>query len=315
MGEREAEAWVNQLFAPLVDARRVNWDVRHEQPPHVLYHYTDAKGLQGIVESQRLWASNAAFLNDATELVYVDHVIHDVLESLRSEATGVAAKAFIDRGQGGTLGSEGFFEVYVACFCTNGDLLSQWRGYPPAGGGYAVGLRTAMLHFHQQEGIHLRRVVYEAAEQRRLVEGVLHPVLEGLESRESSSGGDTALQVVPRCLQLARAHFAEFAFCFKHPAFREEDEWRLIQVQSRLDGHPQSTVHLRPAETGLVPYVEYELPDRAGVFTGRLPIKEIVVGPAAHRELAKRAVWMLLEINDYPWTHTPVTASEIPLRV
>jgi hypothetical protein len=36
--------------------------------PKILYHYTTAIGLMGIVQSQTLWAPNAEFLNDAREL-------------------------------------------------------------------------------------------------------------------------------------------------------------------------------------------------------------------------------------------------------
>lgn len=36
-------------------------------PPR-LYHYTDTRGLLGILDSQQLWATHAFYLNDATEL-------------------------------------------------------------------------------------------------------------------------------------------------------------------------------------------------------------------------------------------------------
>jgi hypothetical protein len=35
--------------------------------------------------------------------------------------------------------------VLAACFCTNGDLLSQWRGYAGGVGGYAIGFPTDVL--------------------------------------------------------------------------------------------------------------------------------------------------------------------------
>jgi len=36
----------------------------------MLWHYTDASGLMGIVEHERLWATQTSFLNDSTELEY-----------------------------------------------------------------------------------------------------------------------------------------------------------------------------------------------------------------------------------------------------
>jgi hypothetical protein len=47
----------------------------------LLYHYTDAGGLMGILESQRLWASNAAYLNDPTELLHARSVYREWLEA------------------------------------------------------------------------------------------------------------------------------------------------------------------------------------------------------------------------------------------
>jgi hypothetical protein len=52
------------------------WQQRHiEADEEVLYHYTDAHGLLGIVQSRQLWASNAAFLNDSTEVTYIRGVL------------------------------------------------------------------------------------------------------------------------------------------------------------------------------------------------------------------------------------------------
>jgi len=36
----------------------------------LLYHYTSAQGLEGIVRTQSLWATDTAFLNDTTEIRY-----------------------------------------------------------------------------------------------------------------------------------------------------------------------------------------------------------------------------------------------------
>jgi hypothetical protein len=40
------------------------------QPPAILYQYTDATGLMGILQSGAVWATDARFLNDAAELEY-----------------------------------------------------------------------------------------------------------------------------------------------------------------------------------------------------------------------------------------------------
>jgi hypothetical protein len=137
------------------------WRQRHvEADQEVLYHYTDARGLLGIVQSRQLWASNAAFLNDSTEVTYIREVLAEVAEEFRDEHAVTAdireyaASAFagtdrfsategrtasvISILEGAPTMASGVLDVYVSCFCAYGDLLSQWRGYPSSGGGYAL---------------------------------------------------------------------------------------------------------------------------------------------------------------------------------
>ncbi len=49
-------------------AERVQSDMT--KAPDGLWHYTDAGGLQGILRTETLWASDPRFLNDATEFNY-----------------------------------------------------------------------------------------------------------------------------------------------------------------------------------------------------------------------------------------------------
>jgi len=71
------------------------WESLHAERPPMLYHYTTAAGLIGIVGSQRLWATNARFLNDPSEIRYALRVISDTvgemekayLEACRAEPT------------------------------------------------------------------------------------------------------------------------------------------------------------------------------------------------------------------------------------
>jgi hypothetical protein len=47
----------------------------------VLYHYTTADGLKGIVENDELWATSAYYLNDSTEIMYGYQLIDEALEA------------------------------------------------------------------------------------------------------------------------------------------------------------------------------------------------------------------------------------------
>ena len=63
----------------------------------ILYHYTTGAGLQGIIESQQLRATNISFLNDVEEHVgyfdrrlpgLMDDAMQSVISELKKSATG-----------------------------------------------------------------------------------------------------------------------------------------------------------------------------------------------------------------------------------
>lgn len=72
-------------------------------------------------------------------------------------------------------------------------------------------------------------------------------------------------------------------------------------------------IQFRESTVGLVPYIELPLTDRAGVFTGRLPLWEVVQGPTAEPELSIESLGMYLESRGYG-SHTELRPSGIPLR-
>jgi len=137
-----------------------------------IYHYTNAIGLQGIVSSQSLWATQISFLNDANEqMSFFDRRAPALFDSaIRAASKSLMvkpkSKKVIERAGGyekwvkdetqiflaalreATLA---FNDPYVVSFCTAKDkniiqdgLLSQWRAYGPDGG-YAIVFDTQKL--------------------------------------------------------------------------------------------------------------------------------------------------------------------------
>ena len=72
-------------------------------------------------------------------------------------------------------------------------------------------------------------------------------------------------------------------------------------------------IQFRRSPVGLVPYVELPLADTAGVFTGRLPLWQVLQGPTSNPELSLESLRMYLESRGYGF-HTEVRPSLIPLR-
>ena len=60
------------------------WMQRHVNVPHAppLFHYTGAAAIRGILQSGRLWASGAQYMNDWMEVVYGYDIIMNGLRDL-----------------------------------------------------------------------------------------------------------------------------------------------------------------------------------------------------------------------------------------
>lgn len=138
----------------------------------VLWHYTTAVGLNGILRSQQLWATNFQYLNDDEELrgfferklpllleTGINNGIEKVLNTKRGEemlkfagsVEGIRQQ-FLTGLKESITSTTLALDVFVTSFCYLADerdqrdgLLSQWRGYG-ADGGYAIAFKTEGLN-------------------------------------------------------------------------------------------------------------------------------------------------------------------------
>ena len=98
----------------------------------LLYHYTTAEGLKGIIENDEIWATSAYYLNDSAEILYGYLVLHRALERWIKErdlpdgstARGYAEFAMHYFGHD-ALERNIITPVYLTCFCEEANLLSR----------------------------------------------------------------------------------------------------------------------------------------------------------------------------------------------
>jgi hypothetical protein len=264
-------------------------------------------------------------------VVYVRDVLAEVAQELRvkydvtADIRSYAADAMAGTGrwsarerrtasvigilEGGPSFATAVLDVYVSCFCSNGDLLSQWRGYPSSGGGYALGLKSESL---RRGGGLLRRVIYDNETQRQLLRDLLVPIVDRVASADypgDNGWGDSWDWLVREHLGVITTSLAECGFCFKHPGFEEESEWRLVVLHARdpkrrPDDPPPE---VRATRSGLLPYVRRSLETDA--------VAKVVVGPSSHPTLAADAAAKLLSNASYENARDMVSHSAVPLRV
>jgi hypothetical protein len=262
----------------------------------VVYHYTSAAGLMGILDSGSIRGTNAAFLNDTSEIAYGLSVCVAVLEEERSSRKSAVEQQLLDRTLGFVRDDASPYEIYVASFSARRDVLSQWRGYGSAAGRYCIAFQLAQ--FSERDILRLpHRVEYALTDQRELVKRAIVLACRTVIERPDDN------QDAWSCVTALTFHLRRLMCSFKHPGFAEEEEWRSIATVRDED-----LVVGFEAVKGLPrPYIRMLEGSRT---SGRLPVVEVCVGPAERKQVAIHATRLLL--SRYGYGNAAVTHTDIP---
>jgi hypothetical protein len=247
------------------------------KPPDTLYHYTGQLGLLGITQTAELWATKIQYMNDATEFHRALSMACNQLDVMVSDLSNDLARKAACQKLRGSLSGLGDINIFVACFCEHGDLLSQWRGYSENSAGCSIGFDAQQLdESASRDGFILGRCIYDGAVQREIItEMITHIVEEEVAGRANWGFHGPLAEVLFRC----------GAF-FKDLSFDQEKEWRMV---SPTTDFRHDRLCFRTGRSMITPF--YKLPIR---HDGRLPIRHVIVGPCPHMELSKSAVTALL---------------------
>jgi len=281
------------------------WQGESKKRPSILYHYSRATGLSGILESACLWATDSRFTNDPSEMSYACRIARETVEKGYRRPLKLIPEVreyILDEINQ----YEADARVYIACFCARGDLLSQWRGYGADGGGYSLGFDAGSMRAFEKAYkpyAVLRRVLYNPDAQRRWFDRWLRILNEAcLQGDKNAASRRTEDAVWWKYMMF----FSEWINCVKEPAYREEEEWRLIAFGrvNRIVVHKPS---FRATSCHVVPYV------RLGVGRQkRLPLREIRFGPTLEPKLTERSIRLLLEHHGYK--KVGIKSSKVPYR-
>jgi hypothetical protein len=328
-----ATAALNQILKFHLDRETIT--PKQVPPSGLLYHYTTADGLKGIIEQNELWATSAYFLNDSTEITYGYGVLKDVMDDWlaknprpeRSVTLGLARQ--LRRWFGEALLERSVIDpIYLACFCEDDNLLSQWRTYGQSGG-YSLGFtvpapdRLTGQGFKPEPNIYTSKwvkVEYDRSEQAKKCSAILSPVLAILDDPDAARAiatiGDHPIVGYSRILRTIADMLLEEIVSFKNEAFKVEKEWRVVVRRRELTkqgtddaGTTPIPVHFRSSKGMLVPYVKLIPTDPAK----KLPTASIRSGPTLDKATAAMAICMMLLKNGF--TRVRVQGSDIPVRI
>lgn len=237
-----------------------------------LYHYTTTAGLQGIIASKSIWTSDYRFLNDTSEFRYGWKIVVDAID--RREAEIRSRSSFAWQTYELFMRDRDKAYAFVGSLTSEGDLLSQWRGYN-GGQGFAIGFNEDWLKQNAAvQKFEINRVLYDADEQREAANATVDLLIQQLV--ESEAAPTTVLER----LNTWQIQAVKTALRFKDRHFSEEQESRLVWA-----GHSWPVrLKTRISPAGLVPYQAFQFDlattNSAVSHPNNFGIEEIIVGPA-----------------------------------
>jgi hypothetical protein len=239
----------------------------------ILYHYTTAEGLQGIITSKSVWASDYRFLSDTAEFNYGLSIFEKIFDRLAKELPSDVVEVIQGHIKNHFKGISDFpFNLLIASFCEDDDLLSQWRGYNGAIG-YAIGFNGDWLQQNaEQQDFRLIPACYQPAEQEQTIVDRF-TLLKRLLTEEAPQ--NPSWNTVKRWWPLMLVSMA----ALKNKHFKAEREWRLVKATT---GWPAG-ISTRAGRSGLVPYLPVKLDAKiiqnARFHPRNVGIERIIVGP------------------------------------
>jgi hypothetical protein len=197
--------------------------------------------------------------------------------------------------------------LFTVSFTERGNILSQWRGYCPAGVGVSLGFSPIQLSdIVRADDFLIGRCIYEEAEHRKVATAVSNILLDvAYQAVQENEGYLDYTSLWPTLDEFA-PQVVRICALMKHPSFQEEHEWRCVS-QPFVDVEDER-IRYRPGNGSLVPFISLPLPRHSG----RLSLEKVYVGPSPTPEKALASTSMFLQ------RHQPfdlsVVSCDIPYR-
>lgn len=316
----ESSKLLRHVFFPLYAEKRE--ELEHSGAQFAYYTTAITAGRILDKENPEIWMRSTGVMNDYSE---VQHGMACLKQVLKSDP-GHRLRASLNQCFSGIADQilNRFFEwkpyiaidTFITCFAEHVQekepfgRLSMWRAYGGECGVAIIFKPDAFFSEANALGVYLSPVAYldvdgVAIEMDRVAERI-----QGNLRYVRSLGADEVSNVVFNALRFA-------AICTKHPAFKEEREWRVVATPSlnsseyvkqsikEVGGIPQPILHIRLQE-----YPGTGMPSLAPASF----VERILIGPCQYPDAVHRALGEKLKSLGYTDPFNSVSYTKIPLR-
>lgn len=285
-------------------------------------YYTTAATAFLILQNKEIWLRSTLTMNDFME---VEHGLRSLMDAYKSPC-GVALDQALDSVFPGLSQDvkrqfdawiPGFRrDTFIACFSVHRreedehGRLSMWRAYGGASGVALVFNGAAFFQETDALAAYSSPVAYMGSEQLAAQINRVTERIAGNRAYVESLGRDGLRETVFQMLRYA-------AVSTKHPAFREEEEWRVVASPAMA---ASDLVRQDVALIGDVPQTVLKLkledrPDRGvGGLNPSVFIDRILIGPCEHPDVIFRAMWKTLADLGVADPDKKIMVTGVPLR-
>lgn len=274
----------------------------------MIYHYTDLNAVKSIIENSKLWLTDYKFLNDKEELRAGYRILVEALNDF-DDYPEECSQEFIERMQVAIsyittqdLFSPNENKIFVSSFSLDPDSLSQWRSY----GMFSVEFDES--YFAESKA---KKEIYFLDCKYILDSG---DALDDANDIIKDSLIPHMLKVYnsePHWLEVELSYMVDiYALTFKHAAFNEEQEKRLVISC----GPDDDDIKFRAKGNILIPYLEFEFPHSS--------IQSVMIGPIDNQDLSEDSLVLFTNLisrriakkENKPEFHINVESSDLPYR-
>lgn len=275
---------------------------KNRKLPEQIHHYCSLSTCINILKHKELWLTSIEKMNDSSERDHIHTIIETELNFYKanhiiSKEQEEIFKDMIDTCAFIKQKKDTFIAKYfTCCFSEEKNLLSQWRAYGDKGKGVSISFDIDKMSISTQginydiEELFLTPSIYDEKVQQQII-------LRYIEAN-----------LVQKTYFRLSHVISCFTGCFKHNAFSEEKEWRILSkciLDDKFYKYEYFPVEYRDGIRGLSPYMRWKFGELSDS-----PIAHITLGPQ-NETLIEDMKSFLASIG---LEHVTVSKSEIPYR-